>query len=160
MASHLRFRPGPVHLFKSNIDPDSLVEPGDMLFLDSSEARPASQFVWDTDLPTTQAAFADAFLGIAHERSEPGESSPISVDLSPQSVYEFDVDISSYTLGTLLGPDESSSSLMSQQLEMVGASDQAVARCMEFTDGFVTRARVCFASAYSTASANTTAAIG
>lgn len=160
MANHLRFRSGPVHLFKANIDSNSLIEPGDMLFLDSTEARPASEYVWNTDLPTTQAAFADAFLGIAHERSEVGDNTPVSVDMSPQSVYEFDVDISSYVLGSLLGPDENSSALMNQQLETVGASTQAIARCAEFTDGFVAKARVTFAPAYSTASANTAAAIG
>ena len=160
MANHLRYRSGPVQLVKSDIDSTSLIEPGDMLFLDSTEARPASEFVWNTDLPTTQTGFSNSFLGIAHERSEVGDDAPISVDLSPQSVYEFDVDVSSYTLGTLLGPDESSSTLMNQQLEAVVPAAQAVARCMEFTDGFVTRARVSFASAYGTGSANAAAAIG
>ena len=159
MANHLRFRSGPVHLVKSEIDSNSLIEPGDMLFLDSTEARPASEFVWNTDLPTTQAGFSDLFLGIAHERSEIGADVPISVDISPQAIYEFDVSVSSYPLGTLLGPDENSSALMNQQLEAAGAAAQAIARCMEFTDGFVTKARVSFASAYSMASANAAAAI-
>lgn len=160
MANHLRFRTGPVHLFKAPISPDSVIEPGDILFLDSTEARPASEFPWTTDLATTQAAFSNLFLGISHERSGVGESAPVSVDLSPQSVYEFDLDISAYGLGQLLGPDESGSQLMNQQLEAVGSASEAIARCLEFTEGFVAKARVSFASAFSTASANAAAAIG
>ena len=160
MPSHLRFRTGPVHLFKAPVDADSLIEPGDMLYLDTTVARTAAEYPWTTDLATTQTAFSNVFLGIAHERSEVGDSDPISVDMSPQSVYEFDVDISSYGIGQWLGPDENSSTLMNQQLEAVGVASRAIAKCMEFTDGFVAKARVSFAPVYGTASVNSAAAIG
>jgi len=160
MANHLRFRSGPVQLIKASVDSGSAIEPGDLLYLDSGTARPASEFTWDTDLATTQAAFADAFLGIAHERSEVGETEPISVDISPQAIYEFDLDASSYTLGDLLGPDEATSTLMTQQLEAVGTTARAIARLVEITSGFVSKARVTFASAYSTGSANVNAQVG
>lgn len=160
MSNHLRFRSGPVQLIRANVSVDSAIEPGDLLFLDATEAKPSGEFIWDTNLATTQAAFADVFLGIAHERSAVGEEAPISVDVSPHSVYEFDVDVSTYALGTLLGPDEDSGALMNQQLETVAAASRAIARCIEFSDGVVTRARVTFAPAYSTGSANANAAVG
>lgn len=160
MADHLRFRSGPVQLIRMDVDAASQIEPGDLMYLDSSEVRPASEFAWNTDLPTTQAAFADVFVGIAHERSRDGDTDPVSVDISPHSVYEFDVDPSSYSLGALLGPDEASTSLMPQQLEAVAAASRAIARCIEVSDGVVTRMRVTFASAYSTGSAHASAAIG
>lgn len=157
MANHLRFRSGPVQLVKANVDSASVVEPGDLVYLDTSVVRPASEFTWDTNLATTQASFADVFVGVSHERSEAGDTAPISVDISPHAIYEFDADISDYTLGQLVGPDEDSSTLMNQQLEAVAASARGVARCMEFTNGFVTRVRVSFASAFSTGSASTAA---
>jgi hypothetical protein len=160
MANHLRFRSGPVQLIKAGVDADSVIEPGDLVYLDSGDARPASEFTWDTNLATTQAAFADVFLGVAHERSTAGDTAPISVDISPHSVYEFDLDASTYALGDLLGPDEASSSLMTQQLETVAAAARAVARIVELTTGTVSKARVTFASAFSTGSANANAQIG
>lgn len=160
MPDHLRFRSGPVQLHRMRVDTTSVIEPGDLMFLDGADARPASEYPWDTDLATTQEQFADQFLGIAHERSEDGESEPISVDLSPLSVYEFDVDTAAYEVGQLLGPDELSSTLMDQQLEAVISADRAVARAAEFSDGSVSKLRLTFASAYSTAAANANAAIG
>jgi hypothetical protein len=160
MANHLRFRSGPVQLIKASVDVDSVIEPGDLLYLDSGDARPASEFGWDTNLATTQAAFADAFLGIAHERSAAGDTDLISVDISPQAVYEFDVDASTYGLGDLLGPDEASSSLMTQQLESVATAARAIARVVELSSVSVSKARVTFASAFSTGSANANAQIG
>ena len=160
MANHLRFRSGPVQLIKASVEAASLIEPGDLVYLDGSNARPASEFTWDTNLATTQAAFADVFLGVAHERSADGDTDAVSVDISPHSVYEFDLDAASYTLGDLLGPDEASSSLMTQQLEAVATAAAAIARLVELTSGTVSTARVTFASAFSTGSANANAQIG
>ncbi len=160
MADHLRFRSGPVHLLRMRVNSSSVVEPGDLMFLDGTDARPASEFPWDTDLATTQAQFADQFLGIAHERSEDGETEPVSIDVSPLSVYELAVDEAAYEVGQLLGPDESSSTLMDQQLVAVGTASRAIARAVEFSTGDVSRLRVTFASAYAMSSSNSNAAVG
>ncbi len=160
MPDHLRFRSGPVHLLKLRVDPASIIEPGDLLYLDGTEARPAGEFPWDTDLATTQAQFADQFLGIAHERSAEGESEPISVDLSPMSVYELEVDPAAYEVGQLLGPAEASGALQEQQLAAVASPGRAIARAVEFSTGEVSRLRVTFASAWATGSTNTNAALG
>src|SRR5690606_12988884 len=160
MANHLRFRSGPVQLIKASVEAASLIEPGDLVYLDVGSARPASEFTWDTNLATTQAAFADMFLGIAHEGSADGDTNPISIDISPHSDYEFDLDAGTYALGDLLGPDEAGTSLMTQQLEAVAAAARAIARIVELTTGTVSKSRVTFASAFSTGSANVNAQIG
>jgi len=84
---------------------------------------------------------------------------PISIDVGPDSVYEFDVASAAYEFGAPLGPDESSSTLMNKQLEGC-VSAAAIARASEYTPAAATTLRVTFASAFHTSSANTNAAIG
>jgi hypothetical protein len=154
----LRFRSGQVHLRKVRVDAQTVIEAGDLVWLDTDDAKPASAFSWTTNLATTQGNFAAKFLGVAHQPSAAGETAPISVDVSPDSVYEFDVATATYEIGTPLGPDESSSALMNQKLETCVASS-AIARAAEYSPTTSTL-RVTFASAYHTSSANVNAAIG
>lgn len=156
--NHLRFRSGQVHLRKVRVDSGTVIEAGDLLWLDTDDAKPASAFTWDTNLATTQAAFAAKFLGVAHQQSPSGETAPISVDVSPHSVYEFDVASASYEVGAPLGPDNVSTALMDQQLEAASAVN-AIARAAEYS-GTTTVLRVTFASAYATGSSNVNANIG
>ncbi|MFO1091822.1 MAG: hypothetical protein U0992_00715 [Planctomycetaceae bacterium] len=111
-----------------------------------------------TNLATTQGNFAAKFLG-SHPVAG-GDTDPISVDVGPHSVYEFDCNSAAYELGALLGPDEASSTLMNQQMEAVGSAAAAIARAAEFTIGAQTMLRVTLASAYAAGSANVNAQIG
>ncbi|WP_437227457.1 hypothetical protein SH661x_000359 [Planctomicrobium sp. SH661] len=155
----LRFRSGQVHLRKVRVDSETVIEAGDLVWLDTDDAKPASSFTWTTNLATTQGNFAAKFLGVAHQPSAAGETAAISVDVSPDSVYEFDVASATYELGTPLGPDEGSSSLQNKQLETCIATS-AIARASEFTTSSSSTLRVTFASAFHTASANANASIG
>lgn len=157
--NRLRFRSGQVHLRKARVAAETVISAGDLLWLDDGEARPASAFPWEGDLETTQAAFAAAFLGVAHQPSAAGDVHPVSVDVSPDSVYEFDCPPAAYSLGQPLGPDELTGGLLSQQLEAAAATS-AVARAAEFTGAGATSVRVTFASAFHTSSANAHAALG
>src|SRR5687767_13661826 len=111
MSNQLRLRSGQVQLHKLRVDSGTVIEAGDMVFLNTDDVRPASAFAWNTDLATTQGNFAAVFLGIAHQQSASGDTEDVSVDLSPHSVYEFDVNSATYEVGATLGPDESSSTL-------------------------------------------------
>ncbi|WP_437185584.1 hypothetical protein SH668x_002695 [Planctomicrobium sp. SH668] len=155
----LRFRSGQVHLRKVRVAADTVIEAGDLVWLDTSSAKPAAAFTWTTNLATTQGNFAEKFLGVAHQPSAVGETAPISVDVSSESVYEFDVASASYELGTTLGPDEGSSKLQNKQLK-ASAAAASIARAAEFTTSAATTLRVTFASAYTTATANVNAQIG
>lgn len=155
----LRFRSGQVHLRKVRVDADTVIEAGDLVWLDTDDAKPASVFPWSTNLATTQANYAAKFLGVAHQPSAAGETAPISVDVSPDSVYEFDVSAAAYELGQPLGPDENASALMNQQLE-AAVPAAAIARAAEFAPAATGTLRVTFASAFHTSSANTNAAVG
>ncbi|MCA9040451.1 MAG: hypothetical protein KDA65_08900 [Planctomycetaceae bacterium] len=160
MGNQLRYRSGQVQLIKVRVDSTTVIEAGDLVFLDTDDVKPASDFNWDTDLGTTQASFAAVFLGVAHQCSANGDTDPISVDVSPHSVYEFDVAASTYEVGDLLGPDESSSELHDQQLEGVASGGLAIARAVEYRSSSSSLLRVNFASAFHTGSANVNAAMG
>lgn len=162
MANKARFRSGRVHLARVRVDSATVIEKGDLVYLDTDDVKPASSFTWDTDLATTQAAFAAAFLGVAHEQSASGDTDPISVDLSPDAVYEFDVASATYEVGDMLGPDKDggNNKLMDQQLEAVASGGLGIARAAEYKAAAATALRVTLASAYYTGSANVNANLG
>ena len=157
--NRLRFRSGQVEMRKVRVDAGTLIEAGDLVWLDGDDAKPASDFAWTSDLATTQAAFAAKFLGVSHQQSAAGDTEPVSVDVGPHSIYEFDVNSAAYEIGAPLGPDEQSSALMNQQLE-AAAAGSAIALAAEFTSGAQGTLRVSLASAYATGSANVNAALG
>lgn len=160
MANRLRFRSGAVQLVKVRVDSGTVIEAGDLLFLDTDDAKPASAFTWDTNLSTTQGNFAAKFLGVAHQPSAAGETEPVSVDISPMSVYEFEVPAATYELGELLGPDSSGNNLVNQQLEKVSSNANAIARAVEYQANSSVSLRVSLASAYHVGSANVNGALG
>ena len=160
MSNRLRFRSGQVHLHKLRVDSGTVLEAGDVVYLDTDDVKPASDFPWTTDLATTQSAFAASFIGVTHQQSASGDTDDVSVDLSPHAVYEFDVNSATYEVGDELGPDEQSSKLMDQQLEAVSFGSLGIARAAEFKAVSTALLRVTFASAFYTGSANVNAAIG
>lgn len=160
MSNRLRLRSGEVELVKVRVDAATVIEAGDLVYLDTDDAKPASVFPWTTDLATTQAGFADVFLGVAHQQSAEGDTEDISVDISPHAVYEMDVNSAAYEVGAKLGPDENSSHLMSQQLEAVASDTRAIARAAEHKPSGSTTLRVRLASAFAAGSANRNAAVG
>ena len=162
MPNQIRLRSGQVHLARLRVDSATVIEKSDLVFLDTDDVKPASAFTWTSDLPTTQAAFAAVFLGVAHEQSADGDVDPVSIDLSPDAVYEFDVASGTYEVGDVLGPDEAGggSALADQQLEAVASGTLGIARSTEYKAAASTALRVMLASAYYAGSANVNANVG
>lgn len=158
--NRLRFRSGQVQLVRCRVDAATVIEAGDLVWLDGDDVKPASAFAWTTNLATTQGNFAAKFLGVAHQPSAAGETAPISVDISPTSVYEMDVSVGAYEVGALMGPDEDSSKLHDQQLETTALAVNAIARSVEYQPAGTDRLRVSLASAYHVGSSNVNASIG
>ena len=157
MPTH--FRSGIVHLVRFEVAPATVIEPGDLLFLTSGKVEPAAMFPWTTDLATTRAAFAAAFVGVAHTGSADGEDEPVSVDVSPLAIYEVEVNTAAFQIGNPLAPAETVNALDSQLLEQTGNAAEAIARCME-SAAAAPSIRCCLASSIHTASANVNAAVG
>src|SRR5687768_15859861 len=102
--STVPFRSGIVQLIRCPVLAATVIEPGDLLFLDADTVKPAADFTWTTDLATTRGNFAAKFLGIAHTGSADGETDDVSVDVSPLAVYEATGSEQSYKVGDLLAP--------------------------------------------------------
>ncbi|HEX6984538.1 MAG TPA: hypothetical protein VF170_04140 [Planctomycetaceae bacterium] len=155
-----RFRSGLVQLVRCRVQAETVIEPGDLLYLSGGSVRPAADFPWTTDLATTRAAFAAQFVGVAHTGSADGETDDVSVDVSPLAVYEAEASEQSYEVGDLLAPAETVAALSSRQLERVANAGHAIARSVEITPSLSPTVRACFASAYHAGSANVNAAVG
>ncbi|MCC7421634.1 MAG: hypothetical protein IT428_15235 [Planctomycetaceae bacterium] len=156
------FRTGQQELVKQRVDSGTVIEIGDMVFLDTNDVKPVSDFTWDTNEATTQAGVANVFLGIAVEKSASGETDDISVDVSSMSVWEFTVASSTYEYGDELSPKKhaSENELLNDTLKATASDGAAMAQAAQYASSAVTRLKVKFASAFNVASSNSNAAVG
>lgn len=140
----------------------TVVARGDMCWMAGSdnEVYPASSFPWDTNIATTQAAFAALFAGIAYQKSESGDTDDVSVDVSADTHYEFDCVSGTYQAGDSFGPDQDSTAdLLSQKLE-TAVKGSSVARSQKNYSAATTRVIVRFASAHNPSANSADAALG
>jgi len=124
------------------VDASTVIEAGDMLFLDTDDVKPAGSFTWDTSLAVTQAAFKDLFVGIAAQAHPSGVAGQILV--MTKGVFEMESPSTAWQYGALVGPDKASgNALLSQTVETaVAASSVGVVRDV----GTKTRVKVYFVS--------------
>lgn len=68
-------------------------------------------FTWDTDLATTQTAFAAALIGVSADRVQAGDPAHYTIDpdvtkpsINQDGTYSVYVEAASYTIGQYLGP--------------------------------------------------------
>lgn len=160
MANSYSFRSGQRELVKCPVDSGTVVEVGDVVYLETDDTRPASSKVWDTNLATTQANLANVFMGVAVEMSANGDTDDIDVDISPDSVYQFTVNSATYKLGDALGCDKDTGNALLDQALEAATGTSAIARAKEFKSSATTLLRVSFASAYNVAANNVNAVVG
>lgn len=152
MANSYTFRHGQRQLVKGRVNLATVIEIGDMVWLDTDDLKPASDLTWNTNLAGTQGDFAAVFVGIAMESSSASQSDPIDVDVSADSVYEFTVASATYEIGDDLGPDANTTpspdQLEDQVLEAVSSAAYGIARSREYKASASTKLNVSFYSAY------------
>ena len=139
------------------VDSATVIEIGDLLWQDIDDAKPASmvQFESRPDFVARglgdeayellrQERFAEAFLGVAMERSRSGDTDPVRVGTT--GVFEFDCPSGTFELGDLVGvrclpgiPDRDASvahwrseRLVNQEVQKVAASQYAIGRVAKF----------------------------
>jgi hypothetical protein len=147
----VRHRFGPQFLIRVAVDSATAIQAGDLLFLDSGEAKPAAAETWDTDLATTQANFNNHFLGIAQADHEAGSGdlSDFPVDISPMAVYEMDCESEEHEVGDLLAPAKAAgNALVSSTLKKAGSAAAGCGRCVRRNPVARDRVYVRFQSAY------------
>lgn len=143
---------------KYAVDSGTVISRGDMVWLDTDDVKPASDFTWDTNIATTQANFAAKFLGVAMESSASGETTPISVDVSSQSVWEFDCASANFVAGGPVGPAKASGNALEDQ-KLVTAVAASSIGFVHATGTSLTRVMATMQSAYA-ASSNVNANVG
>jgi hypothetical protein len=137
MADNMRWRYGDTNPVIVPVDSATVIEIGDLVFMEVDDARPAGQDtnsdgtgdLWNTNLAVTQEAFHDKFLGVAMQRSRAGDVEPIRV--ATTGVFEYDAASGTYELGVLVAPDKAAgNNLLNQKLVAVAGTlhNQAVGR--------------------------------
>lgn len=151
------YKDGNRNLRSWSVESATVISVGDLLYRSDTigNVKPASDFTWNSDLATTQAGFADVCAGIAFGASASGETEDISVDNSPDAVYEFDCASDTYYFDDSVGPDKAAgNALLDQQVEKaVGTS--SCGRVVEKVEAAATRVQITILSPYH-ASANST----
>ncbi len=119
MVDRMRWRYGDTDPVVAAVDADTVIEVGDLLFLDGDDAKPASLVPDQGTEQANQEFFAARFLGVAMQRSPAGSDRPVRV--ATHGVFEFECPPGTFELGDLVGVDESSDgvTLCPQQVDKV-----------------------------------------
>ena len=108
------------------------VEVCDLVGMSSDTVVKASDTTWDTNLATTQTAFANLFLGAAAQRKiantarVQGNSDDNKMTVCTQGIVEFDCASATFAVGDLVGPAKQSGNALEDQ-KVVGVASEAYA---------------------------------
>jgi len=129
MANTMRWRYGDTCPVMLPVDSATVIEIGDMLFLDTDDAKPASAQPDQGTKSSNQQLFHDIFAGVAMQASRSGDTQPIRV--ATTGVFEFDCVSTTLEVGDVMGPDENvaGTALLNGTVIKVSAATNAVGRC-------------------------------
>lgn len=141
----MRWRYGDTNPLLAAVDTGTVIAIGDLLYLDTDDAKPAGDQSDGGTEAANQETFANKFLGVAMQRSKSGETDDIRVATS--GVFEFPCPSSTFEVGDLIGPSENSDgdALLDQQVERLAVHDagadlakRAIGRCAKRASSAVT----------------------
>jgi hypothetical protein len=129
MSNTMRWRYGDTCPVMLPVDSATVIEIGDMLYLDTDDAKPASSQADQGTETTNQQLFHDNFAGVAMQASRSGDIQPIRV--ATTGVFEFDCLSTTLEVGDLIGSDENGggTALLNQTVAKVSNANAAVGRC-------------------------------
>jgi hypothetical protein len=147
MANTMRWRYGETNPVILPVDSTTVIEIGDLVFLDTDDAKPAASQADQGTETANQQLFHDVFAGVAMQASASGETQPIRV--ATTGVFEFDCLSTTLEVGDLLAPDENGggTALLNQTLVKVLTTNAAIGRCAKRLNPAGTRALVDIVSA-------------
>jgi len=130
MANVMRWRYGDTNPVMMQVDSDTEIEIGDLLFVESDAVKPAGELADQGDLGDNQALFHDQFVGVAMQYSPVGADDPIRV--ASTGVFEFACPLGTFEVGDLIGPaaGQSGATLSDQAVDEVGGIGLAIGRCV------------------------------
>lgn len=130
MANVMRWRYGETSPVMMPVDAGTVIEIGDLVYLETDDVRPAAEMTPGGTLAATQEAFHDNFVGIAMQCSPNGSSEPIRV--ATTGVFEFDCVSATFDVGDLVGGQEDGGGgLENQFVDEVAAHNLAIGRCVK-----------------------------
>lgn len=142
MSNSMRWRYGDTNPVMMAVDSATVVEIGDLVFLDADDAKPASAQTDAGSETLNQEEFHTNFAGVAMQASADGDTAAIRVATS--GVFEFSCAATTLEIGDLIGAVEASggTSLEDQSVAPVAAVTSAIGRCAKRVNPAGTRALV------------------
>jgi hypothetical protein len=132
MADTMRWRYGDTCPVTLPVDSTTVIEIGDLVYLDTDDAKPAGAIDnigggGPANLAAAQEVFHDAFVGVAMQRSRNGDTQPIRI--ATGGVFELACASATLELGTRVGLDDNAggTALESQQVIAVAAGSPQLA---------------------------------
>ena len=129
MSSTMRWRYGDTNPILIPVLEATVVEIGDLVYLDTDNALPASAQGDQGTAAANQQLFHDVFAGIAMQASPDGDSRDIRV--ATTGVFEFDCAAATFEVGDLIGAVEDAGGTMVEDQSVVGVvnASEAIGRC-------------------------------
>jgi hypothetical protein len=138
----MRWRYGDTSPVMLPVDATTVIEIGDLIYLETDDARPASSQSDQGTEAANQELFHDKFAGVAMQASRNGDTQPIRV--ATAGVFEFDCLSGTFEVGKLIGADENAggTALERQVVTPVATANLAVGRCAKRVSPAATRVLV------------------
>jgi hypothetical protein len=142
MSNTMRWRYGETNPVVLAVAAETVIEIGDLVWVESGEAKPAAALEDQLSEAANQEAFHDTFAGVALQQSRAGDTDPIRV--ATTGVFEFACASDTFAVGELIGVDEASSgtALENQAVASVAAPNLAIGRCAKRVPSADTRVLV------------------
>lgn len=131
MADHMRWRYGETNPIMMPVANATVIEIGDLVYLDGATVKPATSQSDQGTLAANQELFHDNFLGVAMQHSPADSATPIRV--ATTGVFEFGCLSATFEIGDLIGSTEDpiGADLEAQNVIQVGAENLAIGRCVK-----------------------------
>jgi hypothetical protein len=142
MANTMRWRYGDTSPVIMPVESATVIEIGDLVFLDTDDAKPASAQSDQGSELGNQQTFHDVFAGVAMQASPAGSTQSIRV--ATAGVFEFDCLSTTVEVGELLSSDENAggTALLNQTVTKVASAGAAIGRCAKRVNPAGTRVLV------------------
>ena len=142
MANTMRWRYGDTCPVMLAVDSATVIEIGDLLWLDVDDAKPASAQGDQGSEGANQQLLHDVFAGVAMQASAAGETQPVRV--ATTGVFEFDCLSAALEVGDLMSSDENGggTALLNQTVVKVANANAAIGRCAKRVNPAGTRVLV------------------
>ena len=130
MSNQMRWRYGDTSPVAMAVDSATVIEIGDLLYLDTDDVKPAGDQTDQSTEAANQALFHTNFAGVAIQQSRAGDTEPIRV--ATRGAFDFDVASGAFEVGDLFGAVENvaGDALENQTVTDVGALNLAIGRCI------------------------------